>query len=219
RRDSGVEPTRAGLPAPASPTGRAARHQRWTPATLLRNACFRENLGKACIPARCSVRHRRCLVLGASGRIPSKEAGTMIHKHQLRTALAIAAFSFVAVSPALAQGKGEGNGRGKNRPASVQAERGRPTLQRRIDRDDTRRPRYEDRSRDRYDDRRDRDDRDSRDRYDNRRRRPQATWEDILFGRDEHGRTRVPPGWCRGRGNPHNTPENCGYSNRRYDWD
>ncbi|HEX6924850.1 MAG TPA: hypothetical protein VF167_05450 [Longimicrobiaceae bacterium] len=143
----------------------------------------------------------------------------MIHKHQLRTALAIAAFSFVAVSPALAQGKGEGNGRGKNRPASVQAERGRPTLQRRIDRDDTRRPRYEDRSRDRYDDRRDRDDRDSRDRYDNRRRRPQATWEDILFGRDEHGRTRVPPGWCRGRGNPHNTPENCGYSNRRYDWD
>lgn len=33
----------------------------------------------------------------------------------------------------------------------------------------------------------------------------------------------VPPGWCIGKGNPHNTPENCGYSNdrrrsdRRYD--
>lgn len=147
----------------------------------------------------------------------------MIHKYQLRTALAIAAFSFVAVSPALAQGKGEGNGRGKNRPASVQAERGRPTLHRRIDRDDARGDRYENRSRDRYDDRyddrRDRNDRDDRDRYDDRRRRPQATWEDILFGRDARGRRRVPPGWCRGRGNPHNTPENCGYSNRRYDWD
>jgi hypothetical protein len=29
---------------------------------------------------------------------------------------------------------------------------------------------------------------------------------------------RVPPGWCQGRGNPHNTPENCGYSrDGRYD--
>jgi len=32
----------------------------------------------------------------------------------------------------------------------------------------------------------------------------------------------VPPGWCLGRGNPHNTPENCGYGaarrdDRRYD--
>lgn len=23
----------------------------------------------------------------------------------------------------------------------------------------------------------------------------------------------VPPGWCIGKGNPHNTPENCGYNN------
>lgn len=28
---------------------------------------------------------------------------------------------------------------------------------------------------------------------------------------------RVPPGWCRGKGNPHNTPENCGYDRRRDD--
>jgi hypothetical protein len=25
----------------------------------------------------------------------------------------------------------------------------------------------------------------------------------------------VPPGWCIGRGNPHNTPANCGYRNAR----
>lgn len=28
-------------------------------------------------------------------------------------------------------------------------------------------------------------------------------------------RRNVPPGWCIGRGNPHNTPENCGYRDRR----
>jgi hypothetical protein len=27
-----------------------------------------------------------------------------------------------------------------------------------------------------------------------------------------NGSGRVPPGWCIGAGNPHNTPENCGYS-------
>lgn len=40
-------------------------------------------------------------------------------------------------------------------------------------------------------------------------------------GRRDAGR-RVPPGWCIGRGNPHNTPANCGYRdsrgrNSRYD--
>ena len=44
---------------------------------------------------------------------------------------------------------------------------------------------------------------------------------------DDHRRTRqqprferrrnVPAGWCQGRGNPHNTVENCGYGNDRYD--
>lgn len=28
---------------------------------------------------------------------------------------------------------------------------------------------------------------------------------------------RVPPGWCIGKGNPHNTPENCGYDRDRRD--
>ncbi len=30
-------------------------------------------------------------------------------------------------------------------------------------------------------------------------------------------RRQVPPGWCRGKGNPHNTRENCGYDRRRDD--
>lgn len=46
---------------------------------------------------------------------------------------------------------------------------------------------------------RDRDDRDDR-------------WEDdVRFERREERRGKqVPPGWCKGRGNPHNTVENCG---------
>jgi hypothetical protein len=31
-------------------------------------------------------------------------------------------------------------------------------------------------------------------------------------GNAQQGARRVPPGWCIGRGNPHNTPENCGYN-------
>jgi hypothetical protein len=33
-----------------------------------------------------------------------------------------------------------------------------------------------------------------------------------------NGAGKVPPGWCQGQGNPHNTVENCGYRNDgRYD--
>ena len=145
----------------------------------------------------------------------------------LRTALAIAAFSAFAVSPALAQGKGNNKGQAKKNDRE-QVQRERPTLQRRGS-EAVLRPaggdRYEDRSNDRYEDRSD-------DRYENRNddrygdggvrdRRSDSSWEDILFGRNrETGRSNVPPGWCKGRGNPHNTPENCGYSSdRRYDWD
>ncbi|HEX5724707.1 MAG TPA: hypothetical protein VFX98_04530 [Longimicrobiaceae bacterium] len=41
-------------------------------------------------------------------------------------------------------------------------------------------------------------------------------WEDVRLERRRNDR-RVPPGWCIGRGNPHNTPENCGWNddNRR----
>lgn len=66
-------------------------------------------------------------------------------------------------------------------------------------RDRDRRPEPELRRRDRDDDRYERDRRDDRDRrYDGRRKG-------------------VPRGWCIGRGNPHNTPENCGYDRDRRD--
>lgn len=54
--------------------------------------------------------------------------------------------------------------------------------------------------------RRDRD----RDHDDDRRDEPR------FERRDER---RVPPGWCRGRGNPHNTAANCRYNSRRSEWE
>jgi Ni/Co efflux regulator RcnB len=59
------------------------------------------------------------------------------------------------------------------------------------------------RDRDRQEVREGRRDRDDDDRWDDRRDR------DRRDGRLT--RRNVPPGWCQGRGNPHNTPENCGY--------
>lgn len=56
-----------------------------------------------------------------------------------------------------------------------------------------------------------RDDRDDRRRDDDR-------WDDVRLERRDS--RQVPPGWCRGKGNPHNTRENCGYDrrdDRRYD--
>lgn len=55
----------------------------------------------------------------------------------------------------------------------------------------------------RIDDRRDRDDR-----WDDDRRRDRDRRSDRLSDGRRRG---VPPGWCIGRGNPHNTRENCGY--------
>ncbi|MBV9774422.1 MAG: hypothetical protein JO040_10760 [Gemmatimonadetes bacterium] len=55
-------------------------------------------------------------------------------------------------------------------------------------------------------------------RSDDHRRDRDDQWDDDL--RLERRNRRVPPGWCQGKGNPHNTVENCGYSaqnNRRYD--
>lgn len=63
-----------------------------------------------------------------------------------------------------------------------------------------------DRDRDRptLDRRDDRDDRDDDRRYDR--------YEDIYYESERgNGAGKVPPGWCQGRGNPHNTVENCGY--------
>ena len=130
----------------------------------------------------------------------------MSFNHTLRTAIAIGAFSLLAATPVLAQGNSRG--KGNDRARGSQVERERPTLQRR-GADALRLPRGDDR----YDRRDDRDRRASRDRR-------SASWEEILFGRNRDGRANVPPGWCIGRGNPHNTPRNCGYSSsRRYDWD
>lgn len=61
-------------------------------------------------------------------------------------------------------------------------------------------------------------DRDDDDRRDDRRGR------DERWRREQHSRSssnrlqrRVPPGWCIGRGNPHNTVENCGAGRNRYE--
>jgi hypothetical protein len=42
-------------------------------------------------------------------------------------------------------------------------------------------------------------------------------WDDWYPGQVNqrgNGSGKVPPGWCQGVGNPHNTPENCGYYQR-----
>jgi hypothetical protein len=63
-----------------------------------------------------------------------------------------------------------------------------------------------------------------RDRRPELQRRDDVRWEDVFRDRRYeaqragNGAGKVPPGWCQGRGNPHNTPENCGYArDRRYD--
>lgn len=60
-------------------------------------------------------------------------------------------------------------------------------------------------------DRRDRDD-ERWDRDDDRRVEPR-------FERRSSSTQRVPPGWCRGRGNPHNTAANCRYNSRSSQWE
>ncbi|HET7229519.1 MAG TPA: hypothetical protein VFJ16_05920 [Longimicrobium sp.] len=59
---------------------------------------------------------------------------------------------------------------------------------------------------------RDRDRDDDHDRSDDRRYRNSTSSRS-----DRRLERRVPPGWCIGRGNPHNTVENCGRGNYRYD--
>jgi hypothetical protein len=62
--------------------------------------------------------------------------------------------------------------------------------------------------------REDREDRDDRDRDRPRLDRRQDKRQDA-----RRNTRQVPPGWCIGRGNPHNTPENCGYARDRRDTD
>jgi hypothetical protein len=103
----------------------------------------------------------------------------------LNFSLVMALAAALSASPALAQGKGKGNDKGKKQK----------TEQVREDR--------------RWEDRRD-DDRWEDDRRSDR-------WEEDvrLERRDRRDGKRVPPGWCKGKGNPHNTVENCGYDGAR----
>ncbi|MBW3655101.1 MAG: hypothetical protein KY444_03285 [Gemmatimonadetes bacterium] len=103
--------------------------------------------------------------------------------------LALALAAALSASPADAQKGGKGNGRGQGQE------------QRDRDRDRDRDERY-----DRDDDR---DERRARDRRDGR--------DEPRFER--RGERRVPPGWCRGRGNPHNTAANCRYNSRSSAWE
>ena len=111
--------------------------------------------------------------------------------HTIRTVTLAGILALLAASPAVAQEKARGNGAERARAGEVQRER--PTLQRRGS-ETLRVPQGDARF----------DRRNSRDRR-------SASWEEILRGRDRTGRARVPPGWCIGRGNPHNTPSNCGF--------
>lgn len=60
---------------------------------------------------------------------------------------------------------------------------------------------------------RDRDDDRRWDRDDDRRDEPR------FERRTSSTQRRVPPGWCRGRGNPHNTAANCRYNRTRNQWE
>jgi hypothetical protein len=113
-------------------------------------------------------------------------------KLTLPVALLVAAA--LTAQPAMAQkgGRGNGNGNGKHQSGEVRGNRDH-------DRDKDR-----DRDRDHDDDRW--DDRDDR--------RDDRTWRSSNSTRLQR---RVPPGWCIGRGNPHNTVANCGPGNSRYD--
>jgi hypothetical protein len=76
--------------------------------------------------------------------------------------------------------------------------------------DDRDRDRQEQRDRDRDD-----DDDDDRPRFE-RRRDDDRRSDDRRYSQQQR---RVPPGWCRGRGNPHNTAENCRYNSRNDRWE
>ena len=111
--------------------------------------------------------------------------------------LAIALAAALSASPLVAQGnsgKGNGNGRGNQ-----QEQRDRDRVRDNDDDDD------DDRDEDRP--------RFERRRTDDRRAAPRRSTV------TQTGTRRVPPGWCRGQGNPHNTAENCRWNNSRNTWE
>jgi hypothetical protein len=58
-----------------------------------------------------------------------------------------------------------------------------------------------------------------RDRVERRDRRDDDRRDETRFERRTSSTQRVPPGWCRGRGNPHNTAANCRYNSSRRIWE
>lgn len=132
-----------------------------------------------------------------------------------RWSLALTLAGALLASPADAQGKSKEKRKDKNRA--------RPELVRRDDSSKAREKALkheqklrEERLKDEYERRREVLKRD-RDRYedrDDRWDRDDDRWD---YGDDDRRRRDVPPGWCKGKGNPHNTPENCGYGASRRD--
>lgn len=125
-------------------------------------------------------------------------------KSKLSIPVALLLAAVVSAAPAEAQkGNGNGNGNGKNKQEQREDRRDRS--------DDDRWER---------DDRRDRDD-------DRRVTRRRGDGDDRwTLSRDRRTLSRngraVPKGWCQGRGNPHNTPANCGgyeFDTRRSVWE
>ena len=106
---------------------------------------------------------------------------------KLTLPLALVVAAAFSASPALAQ-KGHGNGHGNGKHSQNTEVRGQ-----RAHRDD--------------------DD----DRYDDRRYRNDGRYDTYQNRNNTRLQRRVPPGWCIGRGNPHNTVANCGAGNNRYD--
>ena len=106
--------------------------------------------------------------------------------------LALVVAAALSAQPALAQ-KGHGNGNGHGHGSESHGKSGEVRGNRERDRDDD-----DDRWDDRRDDRRYRNSTSSR-------------------SSNRSLQRRVPPGWCIGRGNPHNTVENCGRGQYRYD--
>jgi hypothetical protein len=119
----------------------------------------------------------------------------MTKKLTLPLALVVAA-AFSA-SPALAQ-KGHGNGHGDGE----HGDRGRGHAQ------------VERRDRDRDDDESWEDRQRREERWQREQQRYRTSSRSYNNPRLER---RVPPGWCIGRGNPHNTVANCGGGSNRYD--
>ena len=111
--------------------------------------------------------------------------------HLTLTAALVAA---LGAAPAAAQQKGKSGDKGKQ-TETAKGQAKRPELQRRLREEQLRESeaRRRDETRNGDYDRDDRDDRDDDYRYESNGRRKG-----------------VPPGWCIGKGNPHNTPENCG---------